>query len=57
MTFLAESSRWFLVTAIAGVGAKTVLGDLVRVGWRPVFLMVLETVFVLVWVLGLQALT
>jgi uncharacterized integral membrane protein (TIGR00698 family) len=57
MSFLAESSRWFLVTAIAGVGAKTVLGDLVRVGWRPVLLMILETVFVLVWVLGLQALS
>ena len=36
-------SRWCLVTAIAAIGMKTRLGDLVQVGWRPVLLMIAET--------------
>ena len=47
-----EASRWFLVTAIAALGAKTSLGELVKVGWRPIILLVAETAVVLVWVLG-----
>ena len=50
-------SRWCLVTAIAGLGIKTSLERLAEVGWRPVALMVGETVFlailVLVAVLGI----
>ncbi len=38
-----------LVTAIAALGMKTSFRDLVKVGWRPVALMVLETA----WVCGL----
>jgi len=38
-----------LVTAIAALGMKTSFGNLVKVGWRPVALMVLETA----WVCGL----
>jgi len=45
-------SRWCLVTAIAGLGIKTSLEKLFEVGWRPVALMVGETVF-----LGLLVLT
>lgn len=56
MQTLGDSSRWFLVTAIAAVGAKTALGDLVHVGWKPILLILLETVFVLAWVLGLLTL-
>jgi uncharacterized integral membrane protein (TIGR00698 family) len=40
-----------LVTAIAALGMKTSFGDLVKVGWRPVALMVLETAWVCALVL------
>jgi uncharacterized integral membrane protein (TIGR00698 family) len=53
---LQETSRWCLVTAIAALGTKTSLGDLARVGWRPIALVVAETVFVALLVLcGLLA--
>ena len=47
------ASRWCLITAIAALGAKTSLGELVHVGWRPVLLIVAETLVVLTWVLAL----
>jgi uncharacterized integral membrane protein (TIGR00698 family) len=43
---LQEASRWCLVIAIAALGTRTSLGDLARVGWRPVALIVGETLFV-----------
>ena len=48
-----DASRWCLVAAIAGIGMKTRLKDLVTVGFRPVALVVGETVFlaVLAWAL------
>jgi uncharacterized integral membrane protein (TIGR00698 family) len=49
---LQEASRWCLVTAIAALGTKTSLGDLARVGWRPVAVIVGETLFVGLFVLG-----
>jgi len=39
-------SRWCLVTAIAALGMKTSFKALVAVGWRPVALMVIETVWI-----------
>jgi len=57
-TFGNDASRWCLVAAIAGIGMKTRLKDLVTVGFRPVALVVGETVFlaVLAWaLLGLIA--
>lgn len=54
---LQEASRWCLVFAIAALGTRTSLGDLAQVGWRPVAIIVGETVFVGVLVLaGLIAL-
>jgi uncharacterized membrane protein YadS len=41
-----------LVVAIAGIGMKTQLKGLSTVGWRPVALMLLETVFLAAMVLG-----
>lgn len=41
----AEFSRWCLVAAIAAIGMKTQLKELVTVGLEPVLLMVGETVF------------
>jgi uncharacterized integral membrane protein (TIGR00698 family) len=53
---LQGASRWCLVLAIAALGTKTSLGDLAKVGWRPVGLIVAETVFVGLLVLaGLTA--
>jgi uncharacterized integral membrane protein (TIGR00698 family) len=45
-------SRAFLVTAIAALGIKTSFGDLVKVGWRPIALMVIETAWVAVLVMA-----
>ncbi|MDN3922940.1 YeiH family protein [Roseateles violae] len=41
----SEISRWCLVAAIAGIGMKTQLKDLVTVGFKPVALMLGETIF------------
>ncbi len=49
---LQEASRWCLVLAIAALGTKTSLGDLARVGWRPVAIIVGETLFVGLFVLA-----
>jgi uncharacterized integral membrane protein (TIGR00698 family) len=51
-TVLQEASRWCLVLAIAALGTRTSLGDLARVGWRPVAIVVGETLFVALLVLG-----
>ncbi len=41
-----DASRWSLVTAIAALGMKTSFKDLAAVGWKPIALMVLETVWI-----------
>lgn len=38
-------SRWGLVCAIAAIGMRTSLKELVALGWRPVALMIAETLF------------
>jgi len=48
-----ELSRWCLVTSIAAIGMKTRLGDLVKLGFRPIVLMFAETVLLAAMVLGL----
>ena len=47
-----DLSRWCLVAAIAGLGIKTSFQKLAVVGWKPVILMVAETVFLLVFVMA-----
>jgi uncharacterized integral membrane protein (TIGR00698 family) len=39
-------SRWCLVAAIAALGMKTRLGEIAEIGWKPVLLMVAETLFI-----------
>jgi uncharacterized integral membrane protein (TIGR00698 family) len=51
-TLGSDFSRWCLVAAIAAIGMKTRLGELAEVGWKPVLLMVGETVFLAALVLG-----
>lgn len=48
-----DLSRWCLVIAIAGIGIKTHLKELVSVGIKPILLMLGETVFLAVLVLFL----
>jgi uncharacterized integral membrane protein (TIGR00698 family) len=40
------ASRGCLVAAIAALGIKTHFSEIVEIGWKPVVLMVLETIFV-----------
>ncbi len=41
---LQEASKWLLVMAITAVGMKTSLKTLFSLGWRPIALVVIETV-------------
>ncbi len=45
LTIASETSRFLLVTAIAAIGMKTQLKELVMLGWQPVVLIVAETAF------------
>jgi uncharacterized integral membrane protein (TIGR00698 family) len=53
VAFGNDASRWCLVAAIAAIGMKTRLKDLLGVGLRPVALVVGETLFLALLVLGL----
>lgn len=44
-------SSWCLVTAIAALGMKTSLRDMLDVGWKPVGLMLAETIWIAAFVL------
>lgn len=48
----SDISRWFLLTAVAAVGMKTSIAQLVGLGVRAISLVVLETLFLGVLVLG-----
>ena len=48
----SETSRWCLVAAVAAIGIKTRFKDLAAAGWKPVILMVLETLFLAALVLA-----
>jgi uncharacterized integral membrane protein (TIGR00698 family) len=50
--FIIEASRWCLVTAIAALGMKTSLKVLFDVGWKPVSIIVVETLFLATLVLA-----
>ena len=41
-----EASRWCLVAAISALGIKTHFREIVEIGWKPVVLMILETLFI-----------
>jgi len=45
--FLWEASRWLLTIAIASIGMKTNLRELVKVGVKPALMIVVETVFLM----------
>ena len=39
-------SRWMLVIAIGAAGLKTNFQELAKLGWQPVLMLVIETVFI-----------
>jgi uncharacterized membrane protein YadS len=47
----SDMSRVCLVLAIAAVGIKTSIEDLLKLGWKPLLLFVGETVFIAGFVL------
>lgn len=49
---LSDLSRWCLVVAIAALGVKTSFQQLARLGWRPVFMLVAETLFLAALILA-----
>jgi uncharacterized integral membrane protein (TIGR00698 family) len=49
---LADAARACLVVAIAALGTKTSIGQLAAAGWRPMALILAETVFLALLVLG-----
>lgn len=51
--FIKAASRWLLVAAIAALGMKTSLKSMLTVGGRAIALIVLETVFLAVFVLAI----
>ncbi len=44
LNFLQNASKWLLVMAITAVGMKTSLKDMFSLGWKPVFLILIETI-------------
>ena len=52
-SFMVEMSRWCLILAMVGLGMRSSFKELAAMGWRPIALMVAETLFlaglVLVW--------
>ncbi len=51
-----SASRWLLITAIGASGVKTQLGELARLGWRPLAMLLSETLFLALLVGGAAAL-
>lgn len=50
-----EVSRWLLVAAIGAAGIKTNFADLMKLGWRPVVMLVSETAFIAIAVFAWSA--
>lgn len=48
-----NASQWALVASMAAIGMKTHLKDLLEVGWKPVALMISETLFLAALFYGL----
>ncbi|MCW8886603.1 MAG: putative sulfate exporter family transporter [Motiliproteus sp.] len=54
-TSMTEASRWCLIIAMVGLGMKASFKELSTMGWKPIFLLVAETLFlaalVAIWLL------
>jgi uncharacterized integral membrane protein (TIGR00698 family) len=49
VTLAGSWSKWLLMLAIAGSGIKTNMGELAKLGWTPVVMLVVETVVIAVF--------
>lgn len=49
---LAQASQLLILIAMGALGIKTSLGKLKAVGWAPIILMTLDTIFLFLWVLA-----
>lgn len=49
---LVDLSRWCLVAAIAALGIKTSIKSLLEFGSKPLGMVVMETLFIMLWVLA-----
>jgi uncharacterized membrane protein YadS len=56
--FIGDISRWMLVIAIAAAGLKTNFQELAKLGWQPVVMLLVETLFIasigLIFILNLS---
>ena len=53
---MVDLSRWCLIVAMVALGMKASIQELASMGWRPMLLMVAETIFLGVLVtIGLMA--
>ena len=52
--FLIDFSRWCLVTAIAALGIKTSLKAMKAVGYQAVAIVLIESIFIALWVLAVS---
>jgi uncharacterized membrane protein YadS len=43
---IGDLSRWMLVIAIAAAGLKTNFQELAKLGWQPVLMLIVETLFI-----------
>jgi uncharacterized membrane protein YadS len=43
---IGELSRWMLVIAIGAAGLKTNFQELAKLGWQPVVMLLVETLFI-----------
>jgi uncharacterized integral membrane protein (TIGR00698 family) len=50
VSLASDTSRWLLVIAIAAAGVKTSFEDLLKLGWQPVVMLLVETVFIALFV-------
>jgi uncharacterized integral membrane protein (TIGR00698 family) len=50
--YATDASRALLVVAIAAAGVKTSFEDILKLGWQPVAMLVAETLWIALWVLG-----
>ena len=55
VTAMQDTARWCLVVAIAGLGVKTSIQQLAQVGWRPIAVLLANTVFLAVFAGALLA--
>ncbi len=51
-TLLIDLSRWCLVISITALGIKTALKAMMTIGYLPVAVVLMESVFIALWVLG-----